>query len=142
MSKLLRLLERDEHARIMRATVSRSSATWYVSFTVERSAKQRRARRPDTAVGVDVGLTRLATLSTGQLFANRRPLQDALRKLRRLQRQLDRQRRANNPGNYLPDGRVKPGVSGWVKSKRMQRTEARLRGLYERVANLRRQQTH
>src|ERR687892_2014958 len=68
MSKLLRLLERDEHARIMRATVSRSSATWYVSFTVERSPKRRRARWPDAAVGVDVGLARLATLSTGESF--------------------------------------------------------------------------
>jgi transposase len=57
MSKLLRLLERDERARVMRATVSRSGAWWYVSFTVERSHKQRRARRPEAAVGVDVGLT-------------------------------------------------------------------------------------
>jgi putative transposase len=142
MSKLLRLLERDERARVMRATVSRSGSKWYVSFTVERSAKQRRARRPDAAVGVDVGLTRLASLSTGEVFANRRPLQDALGKLRRIEKQLDRQRRANNPGNYLPDGRVKPGASVWVKSRRSLRTEARLRRLHERVANLRREQAH
>lgn len=142
MSKLVRLLERDELARVMRATVSRAGATWYVSFTVERSAKQRRARRPNAAIGVDVGLTRLATLSTGEVFANARPLRDALCKLRRLQRQLDRQRRTNNPGNYLPHGRVKPGTSGWVKSRRMLRTEARLRRLHEGVANLRREQAH
>jgi putative transposase len=142
MNKLLRLLEGDEHARILRATVSRSGDKWYVSFTVERSQKQRRPRRSDAAVGVDVGLARLATLSTGELFANARPLQDALRKLRRLQRQLDRQRRANNPGNYLPDGRAKPSTTGWVKSKRMLRTEARIRRVYERVANLRREQAH
>ncbi len=142
MSKLIRLLERDERARIMRATVSRSGASWYVSFTVERSPKQRRARRRDAAVGVDVGLTRLATPSAGKPFENTRPLQEALRKLRRLQRQLDRQRRANNPANYLPNGRVKPGASRWVKSKRMLRTEARLRRLHERVANQRREQAH
>jgi putative transposase len=82
-----------------------------VSFTVERPAKQRRARRLDAAVGVDVGIARLASLSTGEAFANARPLRDALRKLRRLQRQLDRQRRANNPGNYLPDGRARTGAS-------------------------------
>jgi putative transposase len=142
MRKLLRLLDRDPQARILRATVSRSGSKWYVSFTVERSAKPRRARCPDAAVGVDVGLARLATLSTGQLFANARPLQQALRKLRRLQRQLDRQRRAANPGNYLPDGRVRPGVSNWVKSGRTLRTEQRLRRLHERVANLRREQAH
>jgi putative transposase len=142
MSKLLRLLDRDDRARILRATVSRSGDKWYVSFTVQRSQKQRRARRPTAAVGVDVGVARLATLSTGHLFANGRPLQDALRKLRSLQRQLDRQRRANNPGNYLPGGQVTPSASNWVKSKRMLRNEARLRRLHERVANLRREQAH
>jgi putative transposase len=142
MSRVIRLLERDEQARIMRATVSRSGSNWYVSFTVERSRKERRARRQNAAVGVDVGLARLATLSTGEVFANSRPLQDGLRKLRHLERQLDRQRRANNPGNYLPDGRVKPGALNWVKSKRMLSTEARVRRLHERVANLRREQTH
>jgi putative transposase len=142
MTKLLRLLDRDEHARILRATLSRKGVRWYISFTVERSAKQRRARRPSAVVGMDAGLERLATLSTGAVFANTRPLQYALGKLRRLQRQADRQRRASNPGNYLPDGRIKPGSSNWVKSRRMLRTEARVRRLHERVANLRREQAH
>jgi putative transposase len=142
MSKLLRLLERDEHARVIRATVNRSGSKWYVSFTVERSAKQRSPHRPEAAVGVDVGITRLATLSTGEVLANAHPLQNALRKLRRLQRQIDRQRRQNNPGNYQADGRTKNGAGQWVKSRRMLRTEALLRRLHERVANLRREQAH
>jgi transposase len=142
MSKLIGLLERDQRARITRATVSRSGSNWYVSFTVERSPKRRRARRPNMAVGVDVGLARLATVSTGHVFANIRPLQEALRRLRRLQRHIDRQRRACNPGNYLPDGRVRPGSSAWVKLRRMLRTEARIRRMHERVRNLRREQAH
>jgi putative transposase len=142
MSKLIRLLERDQEARIVRATVSRSGSNWYVSFAVERSPKRRRARCPDAAVGIDVGLARLATLSTGATVANARPLKEALRRLRRNQQQLDRQRRANNPGNYLSDGRAKPGAREWVKSKRMLRVEAKRRGLHERVANLRREQAH
>jgi transposase len=113
-----------------------------VSFTVERSGKRRRARRPHAAAGVDVGLARLATLSTGATVANARPLKEALRRLGRLQRQLDRQRRANNPGNYLSDGRAKPGARRWLKSKRMLRTEERVGRLHERVANLRREQAH
>ena len=142
MSKLTRLLERDGHARVMRATVSRSGSKWFVSFTVERSPKPRVARLPNAAVGVDVGLARLATLSTGASFANARPLQTALRRLRRLQRQLDRQRRANNPRHYLPDGQVEPGVRDWQKSARLLRTEQRIRRLHARVADLRREQAH
>jgi putative transposase len=141
-TKLLRLLERDPNARIKRATVQRRGSKWYVSFTVVRSPKRRWARRPHAVVRVDVGLRQLATLSTGAQVENLRPLQVSLRKLRRLQRSLDRQRRANNPGNYRPDGTVKPGRREWVKSKRMLRTEAAVRRLHERVANVRREQAH
>ena len=135
-------LRQDDHARVLRSTVSRRGERWFISFTVERSPKRRRPRRPRATVGVDVGIARLATLSTGEHFTNARPLQDALRRSRRLQRQLDRQRRANNPGNYLPDGRAKPGVSSWVRSSRMSRTEKRLRRVHMRAANLRREQAH
>jgi putative transposase len=142
LSKLIRVLETDEPARILRSTVSRRNGKWFVSFTVERSPKRRRARKPNAVAEVDVGLRHLATVSTGDRVPNGRPLQTALRCLRRLQRQLDRQRRAANPGSYLADGRVKPGVSEWRSSRRMERTQQRIRQLHERVANLRRAQAH
>jgi len=142
MRKLTRLLEHDPQARVMRSTVQRVNGGWVISFTVQRSAKQRRARQPAASVGVDLGLARLATLSTGHVAPNSRPLQAELRQLRRLQRQLDRQRRANNPGNYQPDGRAKKRCSSWVRSQRMVRTEQRIAALHERVANLRREQAH
>jgi putative transposase len=142
MRSLTRLLDRDPRARVMRSTVQRVNGGWVISFTVQRSPKRRRARRPAAAVGVDVGLARLATLSTGHVAANSRPLQASLRTLRRLQRQLDRQRRANNPDNYHPNGRAKQGCAMWVKSQRMVRTERRIASLHERVANLRREQAH
>jgi putative transposase len=142
MSKMIGLLGRDEHARILRATLSRKGGRWFISFTVRRSSKRRRARRPQAVAGMDPGLRRLATLSTGEAFANARPLAGALRRLRRVERRLDRQRRASNPGNYLSDGRPKPGARNWVKSKRMLRVEAQRRRLHERVAHLRREQSH
>jgi putative transposase len=69
-------------------------------------------------------------------------LQAELTNLRRLQRQLDRQRRANNPRNYDEKGRAKKGCTNWVKSQRMLQTEECIAGLHERVANLRREQAH
>ena len=142
MCKLLRLMERDDRARVVRSTVQRSAGGWFISMTVERSPKTRHARRPTAVVGVDVGLARLATLSTGEAVRNPRPLETVLTRLRRYQRQLDRQRRAANPGNYLPDGRVKPGRKTWTKSSRQVRTERRIRRLHVRVANLRRENAH
>ncbi len=141
--KLIRLLERDERARVLRATLyEQRSGRWVISFSIERSPKARQARRPRSVIGVDLGLRWLATLSTGEQVANPRPLQGALRRLARAQRQLDRQRRANNPGNYLPDGRVLLGVKQWHVSARMRRTQQRVARLHTRVANLRRSQAH
>jgi putative transposase len=142
LRKLARLLASDPRARIVRATVRRSHGGWVISFTVQRSPKLRRPRRPDAVVGVDVGLTRLATLSTGRVAHNSRPLRAALVELRRLQRRLDRQRRAADPGNYLADGRVRPGPKRWARSARMVRTEDRVRRLHQRAANLRRERAH
>jgi putative transposase len=142
MRKLARLLNSDPRARVMRSTVQRVNRGWIISFTVQRSPKHRRARRADAAVGLDLGLTRLATLSTGHVAANSRPLEGSLRTLRRLQRQHDRQRRANNPSNYHLDGRAKKECAPWIKSQRMRRTEQRLANVHERVANLRREQAH
>ena len=145
LRKLTRLLARDPDARILRSTVARSGSRWTISFTVERSAEikagSRRPRRPTAVVGVDVGLNRLATLSTGETFENARPLGRSLRNLRRLQRKLDRQRRANNRPNYDDRGRARSGCT-WATSARMRRTEARIRRLHGRVASVRRQQGH
>jgi putative transposase len=144
MTKLLRVLERDEQARITRATITRRGQRYFVSFTVKRSSdlKLRRPRHPSRVVGVDVGLARQATISSGQVFTNLRPLQANLKRLRRLQRHLDRQRRANNPGNYLSDGRVKPGMRDWTKSGRMLQTERLIARLHERIADQRRHAAH
>jgi putative transposase len=141
LTKLLRALADDPQARVLRATLKREHEKWYVSFTVKRSPKRRQARRPNAVVGVDLGIARAATTSTRQFYANARPLHHALRRLRRLQRSLDRQRRAANPNNYNADGMAKRGCA-WRSSGRMRITQARIRALHERVANLRREQAH
>jgi transposase len=46
--------------------------------------------------------------------------------VRRLQRKIDRERRANNPANYNANGTVKPGKRVWRKSARQRTTQAKL----------------
>ena len=153
LKKLIRLLERDPEARILRATVARSSERrgWTISFTVARSRRLKlnsRARRSprlaNAAAAVDVGIAARATLSTGDVLANLHLLREAQKKLRRFQRRADRQRRANNPGNYDADGTCKPFAerAEWVASKRQRETEAKISRVHERVANIRRDQAH
>ena len=54
--------------------------------------------------------------------------------LRRLDRQLDRQRRANNPANYDERGRVKRGQKRWKVSKRQRKVLARRREVHRKLA--------
>lgn len=51
-------------------------------------------------------------------------LQEA--EIRRLQRKLDRSRRANNPDNYEANGTVKKGVTVWRASNHDKKLAARL----------------
>jgi putative transposase len=82
-------------------------------------------------VGVDVGVTYLAVLSTGEHIVNPTPLQGAHRRVRRLNRRLARQR-----GPLSTDGtRQSP-------SHRWQQTKTRLARQHGRVANLRRNALH
>src|SRR5258706_9741658 len=54
--------------------------------------------------------------------------------LRRLERHLDRQRRANNPANYDERGRVKKGTKHWQISTRQRQVQARPREIHRQPA--------
>ena len=54
--------------------------------------------------------------------------------LRRLERHLDRQRRANNPEHYDERGRVKKGRKRWKVSKRQRKVQAQRREVYRKLA--------
>jgi putative transposase len=56
------------------------------------------------------------------------------RALRRLDRKLDRQRRANNPEHYDERSRVKPGRKRWKASKRQYKVQAQRRELHRKLA--------
>ncbi len=90
----------------------------------------------DGEVGLDIGPSTIAVV--GEDSALLVPFCEEVarnhRLIRRLQRKLDRQRRANNPDNYLPDGRVKPGPKRWRKSNRQHRTGEALAELLRREA--------
>jgi putative transposase len=64
---------------------------WYGSITVELEDPSPETRHQRTrAVGIDVGLNRLATLSTGEEYENQAFLKTALGKLRRANKRLHR----------------------------------------------------
>lgn len=76
--------------KLMAAVVSQTAGRWYVSLSVRLEIPLPPCENQAGRVGVDLGVKTLATLSTGQKVDGPRPLKAALRKLRRLNRQLAR----------------------------------------------------
>lgn len=125
---------------VLAGRVSYSQGHWWLSVQVEFEADIKPA--PARAVSVDLGVKYLAVTSDGCIEENPRPLIKAQKKLRRLQRKLDRQRRANNEENYNEDGTIRKGSKEWIVSGKMARTNASITKLHARVVNIRQDASH
>ena len=126
--KLARRLETGT-ARIRSVTVSHRRGRWFASFCIDADRADRSPMLPKATIGVDVGITHLAVLSTGEMIPNPRPLDQAQRRLRRLARQAAR--RAG------PDRRVPRRPS-----RRWRKTHAKIARLHSRIANVREDSLH
>lgn len=77
--------------KILSATVSRVAERWFVSITVDTQDDPHLPPAENQgAVGVDLGVKALATLSTGESIPGPKPHQALLDRLRRLSRSLSR----------------------------------------------------
>jgi len=72
----------------------------HVIFLVEEEAETlgQSSKEPKKAVGVDLGITRLATLSDGRYLENPKPLERSLERIRLLQRTLSRKKFLSKTG--------------------------------------------
>ncbi len=127
---------RVKYVRLVRRKFA-SGDRFYAQLICEGVPYQKPQRRiGDGVVGLDIGPSTVAAVGESEAFLV--PFcEDVVRRhrtIRRLQRKIDRQRRANNPDNYLPVGRVKPGLKRWVKSARQRLCVAALADLFRREA--------
>jgi putative transposase len=76
--------------RVTGARITKTADWWFVSIQVE-IPDEMPVTKP-AAVGIDVGLNRLATLSTGEGIENQAFLKTALKKLRRANKRLHRRK--------------------------------------------------
>ena len=108
--------------KIMSATVSRVADHWFVSLTVDTSDSLPLPKAENQgAVGVDLGVSALATLSTGESIAGPKAHKSLLYRLQRLSRSLSRK------------------VKG---SENRKKAKARLSRLHARIGNLRKEGLH
>lgn len=128
--KLARHLERGT-GRILSATIQQQGARWFVSFTCQIDRPDLVTTRPGAVVGVDLGIKDLAVLSTGEVVANPKHHRSALRRLRRLNKQL-----ARRVGPRSPDGGRREPSARWRNAR------AALGRAHSRVASQRRDGLH
>ena len=107
--------------KVVSASVARVADRWYASITVDTSDPPVPPADNQGAVGVDLGIKALATLSTGETFEGPKALRTLLTRLRRLSRALARK------------------VKG---SRNRVRAKLRLARLHARIANIRRDSLH
>ena len=83
-------------ARVLRMTVSRRAGRWYAALTVEREEPVVHEVPKGGAVGVDLGIKTLATLSDGTSIPNPRRLAASERRLKQAQKALSRKTMGSN----------------------------------------------
>jgi putative transposase len=106
--------------KLKRVAVSREADRWFASVMVETD-DVKRVVQPQAAVGVDLGVTVLATLSQGVAIAGPKAHKALLQRLRRSSRALSRKLR---------------GSRNAAKAKR------RLARLHARISTIRKDATH
>ncbi|GGX14166.1 IS607 family element RNA-guided endonuclease TnpB [Streptomyces lomondensis] len=120
-------------ARILSATVRHERGRWFASFQVEVKRDHERVTRPDTAVGIDLGVKTLAVMadSTGEIRTVPNPCHydQALKQMRRASRTVSRRQG--------PDRRT-----GRKPSKRWEKANAARNKVHHRAANLRADALH
>jgi len=104
---------------LLGVTVSECAGRWFVA--VQGEVEQEVTPATGAAVGVDLGVTALATCSDGRTFDNPRALRSAERRLARAQRAMARCQKG---------------------SRRRERAKARVARVYYQVGNLRRDALH
>ncbi len=136
------LASRIKYVRLVRRKVGEQTR-----FFAQLICEGRPYRKPEHTlgegvVGLDLGPTTVAIVSDTRAILQAFCPQVApdAQMLRRLDRKLDRQRRANNPDNYDAKGRVKRGPKRWHVSHRQQRTQAVRREYYQKLAATRKRE--
>lgn len=112
---------RVDGARVLNMTISRRGGRWYAALTVERDEPTVRQAPKGGAVGIDLGVKALATLSDGTVIPNPHHLQADEQRLKRAQQALSRKMKG---------------------SKRRAKAKDRVARLHARIANCRSDTLH
>ncbi|MDE2342686.1 MAG: transposase [Betaproteobacteria bacterium] len=128
--------------KIMSATLSRVADKWFVSITVDTEDSPKRRAENQGATGVDLGVSALATLSTGEKVIGPKPHRALLKRQKRLSRRLSRKHKAAKAKLGLAANAPIPKGLRLPVSENAKKARATLSRLHARIANIRKDALH
>lgn len=144
------LLNGVKYCRLKREIV-KSKYKYYVQLVFEgippikydKETGEIRGRCRSGDVGLDIGTQTIAIASDKEVkiieLADK--VQPKHNELRKLQRKLDRSRRATNPDNFNENGTIKKGIKlKWNKSNHYKKIQLKIKELYRKQKVIRKQQ--
>lgn len=138
------LKHRVKYSRIYRKEI-KGVNRFYVQLILEgKPYIKEKNKLGQGKVCFDVGPSTLATVSMKKQNDNYEfnarleqfcsELNTRWEEIKKLQRHIERQRRQNNPKNYLENGKIKSGKLIWKKSKRQVIEQKKLKELYRMIS--------
>jgi putative transposase len=79
--------------KILSAKIFKQGGKWFASIAVELNQPEKLHPKTGLSVGIDLGVSSLATLSNGEVVPSSAPLKKQLAKLRRLAKSFSRKRK-------------------------------------------------
>lgn len=114
----------------------RGKYKYYVQLSIAGKPYNKGRQLGIGVVGIDPGPSKIAVVSDTavRIIPLAKSIERDERETRRLQRKLDRSRRAMNPGNYNEDGTISKGKHEWVKSRHYEETRSILADCQRKLA--------
>lgn len=127
---------RVKYCRLVRRKIN-SRNRFYVQLVLEGKPYQNPKHKIGIEeIGLDVGPSTIAVVgdTRAELKQFCSELTPKQREKRKMQRKMERQRRAANPENYNENGTIKKGKKKWEKSNRYKKTSSELAELDRKLA--------
>ena len=131
--KYLRLIKRS----------FKGEARWSVQVVLAgQPLAKGKSRATTNTVGLDIGPSTIAVVGNNEAMLQQfcSGVINPRKEIRRVDRAIDRSRRACNPDNYNPGGTAKKGRRAWVKSSRYKKLQCRKADLLRVMAATRKKE--
>lgn len=127
----VRTTEKLPKTKYYNTRVSFDGKYWYITVTIDTEIKLQELTK--TVIGIDLGIEKLATLSTGKTYINinkTKKVKKLKKKIKRKQRQISRKYEKNKQGKK------------YVKTKNIIKEEKCVRLIHRRITNIRENHIH